>query len=448
MGETASVTTLEIPGYRVQRELGEGGMARVFVAVQQSLEREVAIKVLSTELVSDPEFCQRFLKEGRTLAQITHPHVVTIFDSGEHQGVYYMCMELIRGGTLEERIAKGELPVAQSIDVLRQVASALEWSHGKGLVHRDVKPANVLFRDERTAVLSDFGIAKSVSKNTTRMTAAGLAIGTPAYMSPEQAAARELTARSDQYSLGVMFYEMLTGNVPYDADTGLAIAVQHLQAPVPKLPEEHAHLQPVIDQMMAKDPEERFTTLEEMIVTLERTGAGTGKSGGGRTELLDRVSLSLPRPRPVQLAGLGAFFVLLAAGVYLVTQQGLFRPGGMVTSGMDAMAPPPASMLDPATQQEVDKWLGIAQMHYDIGRLIEPPGTNAMEAYQRVLELDANNAEARQGLTDIADTYEKLARESLVNGNSEESKTLVTEGLKADPEHPGLAQLRDQIDGG
>jgi serine/threonine-protein kinase PpkA len=448
MVEAASVTSLEIPGYRVLRELGEGGMARVFVAVQESLEREVAIKVLSTELVSDPEFCQRFLKEGRTLAQITHPHVVTIFDSGEHQGVYYMCMELIRGGTLEERIAKGELSMTQSIGILKQVAGALEWSHGKGLVHRDVKPANVLFRDERTAVLSDFGIAKSVSKNTTRMTAAGLAIGTPAYMSPEQAAARELTARSDQYSLGVMFYEMLTGKVPYDADTGLAIAVQHLQAPVPKLPEEHAQLQPVIDQMMAKDPEDRFTTLEELIVTLERAGAGTGKRGGGRTEILDRVSLSLPKPRPVLLAGIGAFFVLLAAGIYLATQQGLFRPGGMVTSGMDAMAPPPASMLDPATQQEVEKWLGIAQMHYDIGRLIEPPGTNALEAYQRVLELDANNAEARQGLTDIAGTYEELARESLVKGDSEETKTLVTEGLRADPEHPGLAQLRDQIDGG
>jgi hypothetical protein len=150
----------------------------------------------------------------------------------------------------------------------------------------------------------------------------------------------------------------------------------------------------------------------------------------------------------VLLAGIGAFFVLLAAGIYLATQQGLFRPGGMVTSGMDAMAPPPASMLDPATQQEVEKWLGIAQMHYDIGRLIEPPGTNALEAYQRVLELDANNAEARQGLTDIAGTYEELARESLVKGDSEETKTLVTEGLRADPEHPGLAQLRDQIDGG
>lgn len=448
MADIRSVTTsLEIPGYRLERVLGQGGMARVYLAVQESLEREVAVKVLSTELVSDPEFCRRFLKEGKVLAQITHPHVVTIFDSGEHQGLFYMCMELIRGGTLEDRIASGELSLSHSVEIIKQVASALEWSHGKGLVHRDIKPANVLFRDVHTAVLSDFGIAKSMSKNTTRMTGVGLAIGTPTYMSPEQASARELTASSDQYSLGVMFYEMLTGRVPYEGDTAVAIAMQHLQTPVPPLPEEHAPLQPIIEKMMAKDPNDRFTTLQEMIVALEQSCSGSGAIQ--RTEILEQAKDGLLRRRPAVLAAGGALAVLLAVAAYLAVQQGLFpaRPTGGATSAVEATAP--SRELDPATQEEVDKWIDIADTHYSIGRLTDPPGNNALEAYWRVLEFDATNARAQQGLRNIADTYEQLARDSLSNDSeSEEVRALINQGLIAFPEHKGLAELQEQLSGG
>lgn len=448
MADPQSLTTsLEIPGYRLQRELGQGGMARVYLAVQESLEREVAVKVLSTELVSDPEFCRRFLKEGKVLAQITHPHVVTIFDSGEHKGVFYMCMELIRGGTLEDRIASGELSLSHSIEIIKQVASALEWSHGKGLVHRDIKPANVLFRDAHTAVLSDFGIAKSMSKNTTRMTAAGLVIGTPTYMSPEQASARELTASSDQYSLGVMFYEMLTGRVPYEGDMAVTIAMQHLQSPVPALPKEHAPLQPIIEKMMAKDPKDRFTSLEEMTVALQRSCPGSGTSQ--RTEILEQPKDGLLRRRPTALAAGGALTALLAGAVYLAVQQGLFpgQPTGGTTGAVQTTAP--SSDLDPATREEVEKWLDIAETHYSIGRLTDPPGNNALEAYWQVLDLDASNARAQQGLHDIADTYEQLARDSLSNDEeSEEVRALINQGLRAFPEHKGLAQLQEQLSGG
>lgn len=421
-------------------------MARVFLAVQESLDREVAVKVLSSELVSDPEFCQRFLREGKTLAKITHPHVVTIYDSGEHKGTFYMCMELIRGGTLEDFIQRGELSLPRSLDILRQVASALELSHSKGLVHRDIKPANVLFRDERTAVLSDFGIAKSISKDATRMTAAGLAIGTPAYMSPEQASARQLTPSSDQYSLGVMFYEMLTGKVPYEGDTGLAVAVQHLQAPVPNLPEEHAFLQPFINRMMAKDPEERFTTLEEMLATLERAQPDAGTVP--RTEILEPPRQKSPHRRPLFLAAFGGFAVLLAGAAYFAVQQGSSpeQATGVATSAVDSTVS--SDSLDPATRQEVDKWLDIAETHYSIGRLTDPPGNNARDAYWQVLELDANNAEAQQGLRDIANAFEELARESLQNGKAEEVRALVNEGLRTFPEHQGLVELREQLPGG
>ena len=266
---------IEIPGYHIQRELGQGGMARVYLGIQQSLEREVAIKVLSTDLVSDPEFCERFLKEGKTLAKVSHPNIVPIYDCGEHDGVYYMCMQFVSGGTLEDRLHQGRLPVNESVQILKQVASALERSHGKDVVHRDVKPANVLFRDDGTLALSDFGIAKTTRQDATQMTAVGMAIGTPAYMSPEQASAKEITPKSDQYSLGVLFYEMLTGSVPYSAGTAIAVAIQHLQAPIPSLPIELNHLQPIIDRVMAKDPDERFNTFEELIVTLDKVSVDT-----------------------------------------------------------------------------------------------------------------------------------------------------------------------------
>lgn len=447
--------TLEIPGYRVQRELGEGGMARVYLAVQESLEREVALKVLSTELVSDPEFCQRFLKEGKTLAKVTHPHVVTIFDSGEHQGIYYMCMELIRSGTLEDRIAGGQLALPKVIEVLRQVAEALAWSHDKGLVHRDIKPGNVLFRDQRTAVLSDFGIAKSMSKDATRMTAAGLAIGTPAYMSPEQASGHELTARSDQYSLGVMLFEMLTGEVPFRAETSFSVALQHLQSPVPSLPGKHRHLQPIVEKMMAKEPAERFNSLEEMLVALEAASPETSAARG--TEIIDSSAAPAPRrARPVMLAaaGMGVAAALLAGGAFLAERQGYFGGGATEQVGgpgsdtpvataepADAVAAP----LDPAEREQVEKWLDIAETHFEVGRLTAPPGNNALEAYRKVLEIDATNAAAKQGLEEIAATYVELARETLQEGNRTDTEALVKEGLEAFPDNQGLKQLRQRL---
>lgn len=407
-------------------------MARVFLAIQQSLDREVALKVLSTELVSDSEFCQRFLKEGKTLARVTHPHVVTIFDSGEHQGIYYMCMELIPGGTLEDRIEKRELTQTRSIEILKQVASALEWCHGKDLVHRDIKPGNVLFREEQTAVLSDFGIAKSISKNTTRMTAAGLTLGTVAYMSPEQASGSQLTPRSDQYSLGAMLYEMLTGSVPFQG-TVPEVLVQHLQAPVPDLPAEHQALQPIIERMMAKDPNARFMTLEEMVVALERACPPTGPAA--RTEILERSPERPPRRKWLGAAA-GTAVALLAGGVgaYLyIREPGTFagRSGG--------------EKLDPATQAKVDKWLDIARTHFEIGRLMDPPENNAFYAYQKVLELDPTNAAAQEGLRKIASTYVQVAKDTLGKGNKKDAEALVKEGLKAFPENEDLANLQKEL---
>lgn len=427
MANSPSPSTLEIPGYRVQHELGQGGMARVFLAIQESLAREVALKVLSTELVSDPEFCERFLREGRTLAQVSHSHVVTIYDSGEHEGAYYMSMELIRGGTLEDRIARGQLTLTWSIEILKQVADALQWSHGKGLVHRDIKPGNVLFRDDSTAILSDFGIAKSIVKDAPKVTAAGIAIGTPAYMSPEQASGQPVTSRSDQYSLGVMLYEMLTGDVPFKGDSSVSVVLQHLQSPVPALPEEHRALQPFVETMMAKDPNDRFTTLSEMVAALERVCSDIGVSS--RTEILGSppVPASSGRRRMMLAGAVGAVLLGGGAGSYFYFQRAHHKK------------------LDPDTMAKVKKWLDIAQTHFSIGRLMDPPEANAFYAYNKVLELDPTNEAAREGLSKIADTYVQMARKTLKQGDRSDAEDLVKEGLKAFPDNEQLARIRDEL---
>ncbi|SQK84036.1 serine/threonine protein kinase [Pseudomonas aeruginosa] len=183
---------IELPGFDIERELGEGAMATVYLATQRSLQRKVALKVMAAALAADPSFAERFLREGRTLARLSHPNTVTIHDIGNVGSCYYMAMEYLPNGTLKERIQQG-LDPEQGLAYVRQVAAALGYAHSQGLVHRDVKPANILFRADGTAVLSDFGIAKSIEDNT-QFTQVGFAVGTPSYMSPEQAAGRRSTA--------------------------------------------------------------------------------------------------------------------------------------------------------------------------------------------------------------------------------------------------------------
>ena len=429
---------IDIPGYRVERELGEGGMARVYVAIQESLDRPVAMKVLSSDLVSDQEFCARFLREGKTLARVSHPNVVRIIDCGEHNGVFFMTMELMPGGTLTDRLEAGELRVGESIEIVKRIASALEWSHGKGLIHRDVKPANVLFSEDGSPVLGDFGIAKTLRQDTTQMTALGVAIGTPTYMSPEQASAKELTPKSDQYSLGVMLFEMLTGKPPYEGKSAFDVASKHIQASVPELPANVRHFQHVINRMMAKDPALRYDTMEELAMALD------GVSTGGTEYFEAPKNKSLP---VYLIAGGSAAAVLIIATAWYVSSRSPSpapadeNGAGLVVAPQQLDAASPPSSTDP----EVVKWLEIAQTHFDIGRLFDPPGNNALEAYWKVIEVDAINAEALAGLGNIAELLAPLAKESMENGDIEESRFLVQKGLQANPKNKSLMELQEEL---
>ncbi len=253
---------IEVPGYTILRLLGHGGMATVYLALQQSLRREVALKILLPALAQDHTATERFLREARVSAKLHHPHIVAIYDVGVYEGVPYMSIAYEPGGTVAQKIdSHGDSRFA--LRIIRDIASALDYAHNQGVIHRDVKPENILLRADGNCVLSDFGIAHAIGTQT-GLTREGTSVGTPHYMSPEQLRGEQVDGRSDIYSLGVVFYQLLTGNLPYQGTDGWAIGLQHINAPVPKLPIEFAQLQTFLDVLLTKDPDARLQTGAEV----------------------------------------------------------------------------------------------------------------------------------------------------------------------------------------
>jgi len=273
-----------IPGLQIKRELGRGGMATVYLAFQEKLQREVAVKILAPHLLQDGEFVARFVKEAETAAKLHHSSIIPIFDIGESGTARYIVMEYLEE-TLKDKVRTGTLDPETSFQILWQIADALAYAHRQGFIHRDIKPENIMFRGDGTAVLTDFGIAKAAGASST-LTRAGTTIGSPHYMSPEQSRGQKTDGRSDIYSLGCVLYEMLTGKPPYEADDVFAVIVKHCQDPVPALRGGLGHFQPLLDKMMAKRPEDRPRGADELLVLInqvwpmgEQAGVGGGEPG-------------------------------------------------------------------------------------------------------------------------------------------------------------------------
>ena len=258
---------MEIPGYKIIDTLGEGGMAKVFLAIQESFEREVALKVMSPSLATDPSFGERFIREARIVSRLIHPNIVTVYDVGVHDGYHFLSMEYIPGRDLKHK--RLELKLSERLQVIKEIARALDYAGKKGYVHRDVKPENIMLHEENgRAVLMDFGIARP-SEVASGMTQTGMAIGTPYYMSPEQAIGKVVDSRSDIYSLGVVLFQLLTGYVPFYADSAVAIGIKHISEDIPPLPKHLQAFKAIIDKAMAKLPEDRYQTASELIADLD-----------------------------------------------------------------------------------------------------------------------------------------------------------------------------------
>ena len=261
-------TDMQLPGYSILRKLNSGGMATVFLATQLSLNRTVALKIMKPELDYDPEFHNRFQREAEIVGQLSHPNIIPIYDIGRYNGMNYISMEYLPAGSLEQKIKKG-ITANLAANYVMAMASALAHAHAKGYVHRDIKPENILFRADGSPVLTDFGIARLV-KSDASMTQVGNVMGTPYYMSPEQAKGEAIDGRSDLYSLGVLFYEMLTGSRPFQNDDALSLALQHIGEQAPRLPAEVSAYQDVVDKLLAKKPAQRFQNGRELIQELKR----------------------------------------------------------------------------------------------------------------------------------------------------------------------------------
>jgi serine/threonine protein kinase len=268
---------VQIPGYQLKSRLGQGGMASVFLAVQESFDRPVAIKVMNPALAADPQFGQRFLREARLMARLSHPHIVPVFDVGNHGSLHYMAMEHIAGGTLKQKLQAG-LGEDEIERILREMALALDYAGEQDVIHRDVKPDNIMFRLDGSAVLMDFGIARSLD-HSDNMTQIGTVVGTPKYMSPEQHRGKGVDPRADLYSLGVVLFEMLTGRPPYTGDDAMSIGIKHITDPIPLLPMDKRHYQPLLRKLMAKDPEQRFQRGQEVIAALKTLSPAQGAPG-------------------------------------------------------------------------------------------------------------------------------------------------------------------------
>lgn len=261
--------------YQIVEKLGRGGMATVYKAFQPNLDRYVAVKVLPAFYAEEPTYMERFRQEAKSIAKLRHPNILTVFDFGDQGGVTYIVSEFVPGGTLSQQLG-APLPLDYALSILKPVGSALDYAHAQGIVHRDIKPSNVLMTLDGTPVLSDFGVARMVGG--ARMTESGAAVGTPEYMSPEQAMGGEIAASSDIYSLGVVLYEMLTGHVPFSADTPMAVVLAHMHKPLPPprtiVPDISEAVEAVALKALAKEPENRYRTARELTVSLERAIGG------------------------------------------------------------------------------------------------------------------------------------------------------------------------------
>jgi tRNA A-37 threonylcarbamoyl transferase component Bud32 len=357
---TSLIGTVLSGRYRLESKLGSGGMSTVYLARDETLQRWVAVKVMHREISDQPDQLERFRREARAVAQLSHPNVVAVIDAGEDSGYPYIVLEYVEGETLKQRIDRlGRLPVDEAAAYGIEIGRGLAAAHAQRLIHRDVKPQNVLIDAEGRAKVTDFGIARSLESDG--LTKTGRVLGTTDYVAPEQAMGQAVDARCDIYSLGILLYEMLTGEVPFQADTLVGVAMKHVNERMPDVqegrPEVSSALAAVIERATAKEPRKRYPDMIAMLADLEGAleveVARSGTSHGEATNVLDAVPARrrLLTPRRVSAAGVLLVLAAVVAALVLAALTGNNEPatgGGGTPSGgpielQDAQAfdPPP-----------------------------------------------------------------------------------------------------------
>ncbi|MDW8479005.1 MAG: serine/threonine-protein kinase [Xanthomonadales bacterium] len=451
----------EFPGYEVLRELGVGGMSRVFLARQKSLGRLVAIKLMRATGDDREQVEKRFLQEGRTMARLPHRNIAAIYDIVQRPDATYIAMEFLEGGTLSDRM-RGGLSLAEAVSITVQLAQALQFAHDHGVIHRDLKPSNVMFRDPQTPVLTDFGIARQRDVEALRLTQTGMLIGTPTYMSPEQINGHEVDGRSDLYSLGVMFYELLTGQPPFRGDTPVSVLMAHLTQKPPPLPERFAAFQPVIDRCLAKQPDERYSSVREFVRALKsivlnsQTLMATLAADPDLTasEQLRALGFSISHPAitDVERAAADAKRAVRGGGAApwwrRLAGRGGWIAGGALVAGLaglglwwllrgGGLAPEVLALVERAIAR-ADQW--IAE-----GRLVEPAEQNALAELETVARLAPDHPALAERRARIAELLGQRVRALAGAGETERAEMLLQRLASLEPAAELLASLRQAI---
>ena len=441
-------------------------MATVYLATQESLNRSVVLKILDRmKRDESSDMTQRFLDEGRIIASLHHPNIVTIYDIGLAGDDLYISMEYVEGGDLKKRLERSITPET-ALDIVAKVGSALASAHSHNVIHRDVKPANILFRNETTPLLTDFGIAKQTDIDQD-LTSTGIFLGSPNYVSPEQADGRAVDGRTDIYSLGCIFYEMLTGYKPYHSRSVIDIVVQHKTAAVPKLPDSLADYQPLLNKMMAKELDDRFNTADELVTEVEKLqgknkGMDLNVTGGSLQDTGARKKKTMTILIILLVLSAAFFFSLQFVEIrikrgtkvsmdFAENEMVLQPPTALVSGNLSEQA---LQNLDTSTADSGTAtgnnvspeilnalaWLGKQSL--DEFKLTYPPKDNAYYYFSKLLELEPDSVTAYKGILNIAERYAILAERALADDDIEKTQTYVDLGLQIDPNNDALLSLK------
>ena len=416
----------DIPGYTIKRLIARGGSADIYLAQQHLLGRDVAIKVLKNQS-HDFSFTRRFINEGKFIASLNHPHIVTIFDIAVTDGgAQYIAMEYIEGGDLQDSLCQRRYSVEEGLEILKTLATTLKFIHQKGIIHRDIKPANILLRSDGSLVLTDFGIAKLIDEDI-RLTKTGTTIGSPAYSSPEQIQGKVLDARTDIYSLGILFLELILGDNPYNTEVYATTSINHLQMDAPKLEGKLRRYQDLLSKMLAKDVDQRFADMQALIDYLEQPPNSLKLLARRYTIQLQSVA------KPVLVTAttlllLLAFFgwkhyqissqsqaLLDIADQRLDRKQRVSPSGdsalyyynkviGLNSGNVEALA---------GKQRLLTFYLQRATRAYGRNRLMKPLQDNAFFYYEQALLVEADNQQALNGIEQLELRYLQLAEKAL-----------------------------------
>ena len=473
-GRTMGNGYIQIPGYEILRPLGAGGMSTVYLALQRSLDRTVAIKVMrrgtDAAAADAAQGEKRFLLEGRMMAKLPHRNIVAVYDIVSNEDIAYIAMEYLGGGALTDRMRTG-IALADAIAVIVQIAGALEFAHAHGVVHRDLKPANIMFRDSGTPVLTDFGIARYQDGSATRLTQTGMLVGTPTYMSPEQINGLQVDGRADQYSLGILFYELLTGTPPFRGDTPIAVLMAHLtQTPAP-LPPEFAAFQDIFDRVLAKNRDERYPSLKAFSDDLKSRLVHSDT-------LLMRLQLDPNQTSSEQLRALG-FYTSTPSGGGLRAALSGQHPIPSALAAPPADGQPPVSAPSPRKrkawpavvalavvaliilwgmfghrrlthdeQELVNLWNDRATELIKSGQLVvAAPGSDgsALDFVRKVEQKDPGNARAEQARAQIGKALAAQGDAALIDKRIDDAAKIDADGLAALPGDASLTGLQQRI---